>query len=170
MSDVPCTGMAGHCVLAHTERKDLLDPNKFKPISVEDWKMKKDSIPAGGAMKMKVAFCNGIGIDASQIKRLIWISGQLSFDEKENFIGKGDIRAQTEQVLKNIKSALEKLGGMMDDIIQVTVFVKEMGSLKDIHDVRLKYFKEPYPTSTLIEVTGFVHPDALIEINAMAAL
>jgi 2-iminobutanoate/2-iminopropanoate deaminase len=133
-------------------------------------KMKKDSIPFGGAMKMKVAFCNGIGIDTSQMKRLIWISGQISFDEKENFIGKGNMRAQTEQVLKNIKNALEKLGGTMDDIVQVTVFVKEMGSLKDIHDVRLKYFKEPYPTSTLIEVKGFVHPDALIEINAMAAL
>ena len=132
--------------------------------------MKKDSIPFGGAMKMKVAFCNGIGIDTAQIKRLIWISGQISFDEKENFIGKGDMRAQTDQVLKNIKGALEQLGGTMNDIVQVTVFVKEMGSLKDIHDVRLKYFKEPYPTSTLIEVKGFVHPDALIEINAMAAL
>jgi enamine deaminase RidA (YjgF/YER057c/UK114 family) len=132
--------------------------------------MKKESIPFGGAMNMKVAFGNGIAIDASQIKRLIWVSGQLSFDEKENFVGKGDMRAQTEQVLKNIKSVLEKLGGTMDDIVQVTVFVKEMGTLKDIHDVRLKYFREPYPTSTLIEVKGFVHPDALIEMNALAAL
>ena len=79
--------------------------------------MKKDSIPFGGAMKMKVAFCNGIGIDTAQIKRLIWISGQISFDEKENFIGKGDMRAQTDQVLKNIKGALEQLGGTMDDIV-----------------------------------------------------
>jgi enamine deaminase RidA (YjgF/YER057c/UK114 family) len=132
--------------------------------------MKKDSIPFGGAMKMKVAFCNGIGIDASQIKRLFWISGQIAFDENENFIGKGDMRAQTEQVMKNIKGIIEQLGGTMDNIVQVTVFVKEMGSLRDIHEIRLKYFKEPYPTSTLIEVKGFVHPDALIEINAMAAL
>jgi len=110
--------------------------SEFKPISEEGWKMKKDSIPFGGAMKMKVAFCNGIGIDTSQMKRLIWISGQISFDEKENFIGKGNMRAQTEQVLKNIKGVLEKLGGTMEDIVQVTVFVKEMGSLKDIHGKR----------------------------------
>ena len=70
--------------------------------------MKKESIPFGGAMKMKAAFCNGIGIDISQMKRLIWISGQLSFDEQENFIGKGDMRVQTDQVLKNIKNVLEK--------------------------------------------------------------
>jgi len=132
--------------------------------------MKKDSVPFGRAMKMRVAFCNGIGIDTGQIKRLIWISGQLAFDERENFVGRGDIRAQTEQVLKNIQGIVEKLGGTMDDIVQVTVFVKDMSGLKEIHDVRLKYFKEPYPTSTLVGVTSFVHPDALIEINAVAAL
>jgi enamine deaminase RidA (YjgF/YER057c/UK114 family) len=45
-----------------------------------------------------------------------------------------------------------------------------MGELKTIHEVRLRHFKEPYPTSTLVEVKGFVHPEALIEINAVAAL
>jgi enamine deaminase RidA (YjgF/YER057c/UK114 family) len=52
----------------------------------------------------------------------------------------------------------------------VTVFVKDMSGLKDIHEVRLNYFSHPYPTSTLVQVEAFVHPDALIEINAIAAL
>ena len=52
--------------------------------------MKNGGIPFGRAMKMKVAFYSGIGIDTSQMKRLIWISEQLPFYEKENFIGKGD--------------------------------------------------------------------------------
>jgi enamine deaminase RidA (YjgF/YER057c/UK114 family) len=132
--------------------------------------MKKESIPFGGAMGMKVAFCNAMAIDLSQAKRMIWVSGQIAFDEKEQFIGKGNIRVQTEQCLKSIQGALKKLGGAMDDVVQVTVFVKEMSGLKDIHDIRLKYFKEPYPTSTLVEVKGFVHPDALIEINAVALI
>ncbi|MBI5966598.1 MAG: RidA family protein [Deltaproteobacteria bacterium] len=132
--------------------------------------MKKDSIPFGSAMGMKVAFCNGLALDLSQVKRMIWVSGQIAFDEKEQFIGKGDIRAQTDQVLKNIEGALKKLGGIMDDVVQVTVFVKDMSGLRDIHDIRFKYFKEPYPTSTLVEVKGFVHPDALIEINAVAII
>jgi 2-iminobutanoate/2-iminopropanoate deaminase len=132
--------------------------------------MNKESIPFGGGMGMKVAFCNAMAIDLSQAKRMIWVSGQIAFDEKEQFIGKGNIRVQTEQCLKRIQAALKKLGGAMDDVVQVTVFVKEMSGLKDIHDIRLKYFKEPYPTSTLVEVKGFVHPDALIEINAMALI
>jgi 2-iminobutanoate/2-iminopropanoate deaminase len=132
--------------------------------------MKKESIPFGRAMEMKVAFCNALAVEASQVKRMIWVSGQLSFDEREQFVGKGDMGAQTEQCLKNIESALKKLGGSLDDVVQVTVFVKDMKDLRTIHEVRLRYFKEPYPTSTLVEVTGFVHPDALIEINAVAVL
>ena len=85
-------------------------------------------------------------------------------------IGKGDIAVQTEQCIKNIQNALEKLGGTLDDVVQVMVFVKDMEGLREIHEVRLGYFKEPYPTSTLVEVSGFVHPDALIEITAVAAL
>jgi enamine deaminase RidA (YjgF/YER057c/UK114 family) len=130
--------------------------------------MQKESIPFGGAMGMKVAFCNAMAVDLSKAKRIIWVSGQIAFDENEKFIGKGNIRVQTEQCLKNIQAALKKLGGSMGDIVQVFVFVKDMTGLKDIHNIRLKYFKEPYPTSTLVRVTDFVEPDALIEITAVA--
>ncbi len=132
--------------------------------------MQKESIPFGRAMGMKVAFCNAISVDLSEVKRLIWVSGQIALDENGKLIGKGDIGTQTEQCIKNVETALKKLGGSLDDVVQVTVFVKEMRGLKTIHEVRLKYFKEPYPTSTLVEVKGFVNPDALIEINAEAAV
>ena len=132
--------------------------------------MQKESIPFGGAMGMKVAFCNALSLDLSRAKRMIFVSGQIAFDEKEQFVGKGNIRVQTGQCLKNIQRALKDLGGTLDDVVSVTVFVRDMSGLKDIHDVRLQYFKEPYPTSTLVEINGFVHPDALIEINAVAVL
>ena len=130
----------------------------------------KKSIPFGDAMGMKVAFCNGLSIDLDHVKRMIWVSGQLPFDEGGRLVGKGDIEKQTDQCIKNVVEVRSGLGGTLDDVVQVTVFVKDMSDLKTIHDVRLRYFKEPYPTSTLVEVTGFVHPEALIEINAVAAV
>ena len=132
--------------------------------------MKKESIPFGGDMGMKVAFCDAKAVDLDLAKRMIWVSGQLATDEKGDIVGKGDISVQTEQCIKNIEAALRKLGGTLNDVVQVTVYVKYMGDLKRIHEVRLKYFKEPYPTSTLVEVTEFVHPNALIEINAVAVI
>jgi 2-iminobutanoate/2-iminopropanoate deaminase len=132
--------------------------------------MEKESVPFGMAMGMKVAFCNAISVNLSQVKRLIWVSGQIALDEHGRLIGKGNIEAQTEQCIKNVEAALKRLGGALDDVVQVTVFVKDISGLKAIHDVRLRYFKEPYPTSTLVEVRGFVNPDALIEVNALAAV
>ena len=46
---------------------------------------------------------------------------------------------------------------------------QDTSGLREIHEVRSRYFSPPYPTSTLVAVSGFVNPDALIEINAVAA-
>ena len=52
-------------------------------------------------------------------------------------------------------------------MVQVTVFVKSMDELTGIHEVQFKYFKESYPTSTLIQTTEFVCRDVLIEIKSV---
>ncbi len=121
-------------------------------------------------MGIPVAFCNAIAFDLTDVKRLVYVSGQLAMDEQNQLVGKGDVGAQAEQVLKNIQRSLEQLGGTMADVVQVTVFVQDMSGLREIHEVRLRYFSPPYPTSTLVAVSGFVNPDALIEINAVAAV
>jgi enamine deaminase RidA (YjgF/YER057c/UK114 family) len=133
-----------------------------------------ESIPFGrdgqNAMGIPVAFCNAIAFDLTDVRRLVYVSGQLAVGEDHQLVGKGDVAAQTEQVLKNIQRSLEQLGGTMGDVVQVTVFVKDMDGLREIHEARMRYFAPPYPTSTLVAVSAFVHPDALIEINAVAAL
>jgi 2-iminobutanoate/2-iminopropanoate deaminase len=134
-----------------------------------------ESIPFGkaagqNAMGIPVAFCNAIAFDLADVKRLVYVSGQLAVGADDQLVGVGDVGAQTEQVLRNIEQALVQLGGSLADVVQVTVFVKEMTDLKAIHEVRLRMFSPPYPTSTLVAAAGFVHPDALIEINAVAAL
>lgn len=137
--------------------------------------MSFESVPFGkmagqNAMGMPVAFCNAIAFDLVDVKRLVYVSGQLAVDEDDQLIGVGDVGAQTAQALKNIEASLARLGGSLADVVQVTVFVRDMTDLKAIHEVRLRAFSPPYPTSTLVAVAGFVHPDALIEINAVAAL
>jgi enamine deaminase RidA (YjgF/YER057c/UK114 family) len=121
-------------------------------------------------MGMPVAFCNALSVDLREIRRLVWVSGQLAFDERNQLVGKGDVRAQTEQCLINVRRCLEHLGGSLADVVQVTVFVRDTSDLEGIHEVRLRHFSPPYPTSTLVAVSGFVHPEALIEINAVAAI
>ena len=128
------------------------------------------SAPGENAMRMPVAFCNAISLDMAEVRKLVWVSGQLAFDEQDQFVGKDDAGAQTEQCLRNIERCLDQLGGSLADVVQVTVFVKDMADLRAIHEARLRAFTTPYPTSTLVAVSGFVHPDARIEINAVAAV
>lgn len=58
----------------------------------------------------------------------------------------------------------------MDDIVKLTVFIRDMGLFDRIHDVRRSFFNEPYPASTMVEVSMLADPDLLIEIEAIAVV
>lgn len=121
-----------------------------------------------GRFSGPVAFSSGVRVSGGD---LLFISGQLAWDGNMELVGKGDMAAQTRQVLENIARVLERAGGTFADIVRVTVYVKSMDELRAIHDVRLKYFPaEHLPASTLVQISEFVHPDALIEIDAVAAI
>jgi 2-iminobutanoate/2-iminopropanoate deaminase len=103
---------------------------------------------------------------------LLFISGKIGTDESGKVVDR-TMRGQTRQVLENIKAVLEREGGTMDDIVRVRVYVTQLDSetLKDIHDVRSRYFREGrYPASTLVRVDQLVRDGALIEIDADAVL
>ncbi len=126
-------------------------------------------IAKGGQFSGKVAFSNGVQVSADS--SLLFVSGQLAKDENRELVGKGDIAAQTRQVLENIKKVLDQAGATFSDVIRVTVYIKDMSHFRQIHDVRLQYFDEnALPASTMVEVSGFVDPDALIEIEAIAVV
>lgn len=100
----------------------------------------------------------------------LYISGLTSRDEAGNVVGEGDIKLQTERILENMKALLEEAGGTFADIVKVTVFIRDMEQFKEIHEVRDRYFKPPYPASSMVEVSRLVSPEHLIEIEAVAAI
>ena len=102
--------------------------------------------------------------------RVLHISGYVSQDAEGGLVGVGDIKAQTQQVLKNIETALASVGGNMSDIARVTVYVTDMSMLSEIHEVRAEFFQRPYPASTLVQVSRLVRPEYLIEIDAVAVI
>jgi reactive intermediate/imine deaminase len=113
------------------------------------------------------AFSAGVEAPAG---RTIYVSGQVSMDTEGNVVGEGDIKRQTETVLEHVKTVVEEAGGGMDDIVKVTVFIKDMGLYDEIHEVRRRYFAEPYPASSMVEVSALIDPRLLIEIEAVAII
>ncbi|NKB70062.1 MAG: RidA family protein [Candidatus Latescibacteria bacterium] len=102
--------------------------------------------------------------------RILHLSGQVAQAADGSTVGIGDIEAQTRQVLDNLQQVLASVGGHMDDIVKVTVFVADMAHLEKVHQVRAEYFTPPYPASTLVEISRLVKTEYLIEIDAVASI
>jgi 2-iminobutanoate/2-iminopropanoate deaminase len=98
----------------------------------------------------------------------IWISGMLALDASGALIGGDDVVAQAERVHENIGAVLAKAGASFEDVVKVTVYLRRIGDRATVNTVRRKFFGESRPASTLVEVTAFVMPDALVEIDAVA--
>ncbi|HJY78513.1 MAG TPA: RidA family protein [Burkholderiales bacterium] len=113
-------------------------------------------------------FSQAIAVEAKGT--MVFLSGMTARRADGTIAGVGDIEAQTRQVCENLKSAVEAAGGSLDDVCRVDVYVRNMEHFEAIHKVRREYFKAPAPASTMVEVTKMVHPDYLIEINAIAVL
>ncbi len=102
--------------------------------------------------------------------RTIYVSGLTSRNREGDVGGKGDIKVQTDTILHNMRAVLKEAGGTMDDIVKLTVFIRDMELFDQIHDVRRPYFNEPYPASSMVEVSMLADPDLLIEIEAVAVV
>lgn len=113
------------------------------------------------------AFSAGVEAPAG---RTVYISGQVAMDAEGNIVGEGDAKAQTERVLQNVVAVLEAAGGTLDDVVKVTVFITDMGMYDEIHEVRRRFFEEPYPASSMVEVSALIEPRLLVEMEAVAVI
>jgi 2-iminobutanoate/2-iminopropanoate deaminase len=113
------------------------------------------------------AFSSGVEAPSG---RTVYVSGQVSMDAEGNVVGEGDITAQTEAVLEHVKTVVEEAGGGMEDIVKLMVFITDMRLYDEIHEVRRRYFEEPFPASSMVEVSALIDPRLLIEIEAIAVV
>ena len=101
---------------------------------------------------------------------LIFVAGEVARDRNGDLVGKGDVRAQTEQVFENLKAVLEAAGSGLDKVGKVTVLTTSLEYRPIIHEIRSRVFQEAghLPASTLAVVTSLADPDWLVEIEAVA--
>jgi enamine deaminase RidA (YjgF/YER057c/UK114 family) len=94
----------------------------------------------------------------------------VAFDADGEVVGKGDIVAQTRQVMENLRQALSAAGATFADVVKVTNYVTDAGQWPQVLPVRAEYLNEPYPVSTFVEVSALMFPELLIEIEAVAVV
>lgn len=104
---------------------------------------------------------------AVEAGELIYFSGQIPIDSSTGKIIDGDIKAQTEQCLKNLSKLLTAASVTSDDVVKTTVYLTDIGDFSAVNEVYGEYFKSPYPARTAIAVVA-LPLNAKIEIEVIA--
>jgi len=116
-------------------------------------------------------FNHGVVVEGG---RLLMLAGQDASDAEGKIAAPGDLLAQYEQVVKNLKAVVEAAGGTLQDVVKLNVYVTDRNAyraqLKPLGEIYRAYFGRHYPAMALFEVKGLFNPDAMIEMEGVAHL
>lgn len=104
---------------------------------------------------------------AIEVNGMIYTSGVIPIDPATGELVGGPAANQADQALSNLKNLLEAAGTSMENVIKTVVFIKNMDDFGSINEVYGKYFPEPYPARSCVEVAR-LPKDVAIEIEAVA--
>ncbi len=105
---------------------------------------------------------------ATALQTLVFTSGQIAFDPKQNKVIDGDISAQTRQALDNLRAVLATSGSSFDRILRITVYLKNPSDFAAMNKVYAEYFPTNKPARTTVPGVAW-GPGVLIEVDAIAA-
>jgi 2-iminobutanoate/2-iminopropanoate deaminase len=99
----------------------------------------------------------------------LFVSGQIPIDPKTSELLVGDIAAQTERVLENVKGIVEAAGSKLQHVVKTTVFLKDMADFAAMNEVYARFFTTAPPARSTVQVSR-LPKDASVEIEVVAAL
>lgn len=112
---------------------------------------------------------------AIKVNDMVFVSGQLPLNPKTRELITGDIAAQTEQVLQNIRAILEEADAQLDDVVKVTIYMKDLNQFDAMNRIYTLFFPNHdnstnlLPARSTVEVSRLPR-DAEIEMDAIAVI
>ena len=121
---------------------------------------RKPILPQG--LTASPAFSPGV-----QVGEFLFISGQVSQDNRGNTVGVGDCAAQTRQVMSRIRSIVQAAGASLQDVVKITAFLTNVADYPAYNKVRSETFPHSPPASSTVIVAALVRPEFLVEVEAV---
>ncbi len=106
---------------------------------------------------------------AVRVGNQIEVAGTTAMVDGE-LVGKGDIYLQTKTVLQVIKDAIEGLGGRLEDTVRTKMYVTDISQWEAVAKAHGEFFSNIKPASTMVEVSGLIDKDMMVEIEASVIL
>jgi enamine deaminase RidA (YjgF/YER057c/UK114 family) len=149
-------------VLAGCRHADRKKGNTAMKGRVEH--LNPDGLPRNPAFSQAVAVTGTV--------RTLYVGGQDAVDASGKIVGKGDLKTQSEQVLRNVETALAAGGATLEHVVKWNVYIVQGQSpLPGFEAFRRAWGDRPDPpTVTVLFVAGLAHPDFLVEIDAIAVV
>ena len=112
-------------------------------------------------------------IITSTAGKMVFLSGQVGWNEQQQIVGPNDLRAQTWQTFRNIKTAINAAGGTLTDIVSMRIYIVEekLDETEHIKEALQAFFpEERAPTTTWLGVRALANKEFLIEIEAIGVI
>lgn len=104
---------------------------------------------------------------AIEVNGFVFTSGVIPVNPQTGAMGT-TIEEQADQAFSNLKNLIEASGASMDKVVKTTVFIKEMNDFGKINEIYAKYFVQPYPARSCVEVAR-LPKDVMLEVEAVVA-
>jgi enamine deaminase RidA (YjgF/YER057c/UK114 family) len=101
---------------------------------------------------------------------LVFVSGTVAADAEGNVVAPGDPYAQTVYIFQKIRSTLNTCGADLKDVVRTRMYVVDMDHWPQVGKAHAEYFGKINPAATMVQVSKFVGPDFLVEIEVDAVV
>lgn len=126
--------------------------------------MKKEIITTAAAPR-----AIGTYSQAVKIGQTVYLSGQIPLVPETMELAKGDMRAQIQRVLDNLRAVAQAAGGNLTHIVKLNVFLTDLAHFPLVNEVMTEYFRPPYPARAAIGVAA-LPKGAAVEMDAIMVL